>query len=141
MSRKGNGWGNKRSAVSRAVRRESETRHNAPTESGFNRFGNERVPGGQPGSQADMKATSFECIEGFYNRKRPLRTWAICLLHRSWRSGSALRIRKNRSHDPTLWKTKQRKPQVRPIHWLAALNLRAPPGRRRTQRTLISIRS
>ena len=37
---------------------------------GFNRFKNERVQGVQYTTQADMKAASFEYIEGFYNRKR-----------------------------------------------------------------------
>ena len=52
MSRKGNGW------------------DNAPTESGFNRFKNERVQGVSYASHADMRAASFEDIEVFYNRKR-----------------------------------------------------------------------
>jgi len=43
---------------------------NAPTESGFNRFKNERVHGVQYTTHADMKAASFESIEVFYNRKR-----------------------------------------------------------------------
>ena len=52
MSRKGNCW------------------DNAPTESWFNSFKNERVHGNRFGSHADMKAASFEYIEVFYNRKR-----------------------------------------------------------------------
>lgn len=52
MSRKGNGW------------------DNAPTESGFNSFKNEWVHGIRYATHADMKATSFEYIEVFYNRKR-----------------------------------------------------------------------
>ena len=52
MSRKGNGW------------------DNSPTESGFNRFKNERVHGVRHASHAAMKATRFEYIEVFYNRKR-----------------------------------------------------------------------
>lgn len=51
MSRKGNCW------------------DNAPTESWFNSFKNERVHG-MCYTHADMKATSFEYIEVFYNRKR-----------------------------------------------------------------------
>lgn len=52
MSRKGNCW------------------DNAPTESWFNSFKNERVHGVPYASHADMKAASFEYIEVFYNRKR-----------------------------------------------------------------------
>ncbi len=52
MSRKGNCW------------------DNAPTESGFNSFKNEWVHGIRYATHADMKATSFEYIEVFYNRKR-----------------------------------------------------------------------
>ncbi len=52
MSRKGNCW------------------DNAPTESGFNSFKNERVHGVRYATHADMKAASFEYIEVFYNRKR-----------------------------------------------------------------------
>ncbi|MGB4911539.1 MAG: IS3 family transposase, partial [Candidatus Dechloromonas phosphoritropha] len=43
---------------------------NAPTESWFNSFKNEWVHGIRYASHADMKATSFEYIEVFYNRKR-----------------------------------------------------------------------
>mgnify|MGYP000849044160 CR=1 FL=1 len=70
MRRQGNGRENKRSAVSRAVRREGEARHNAPTGSGFNRFKNERAHGVRYTTHADMKAASFEYIEVFYNRTR-----------------------------------------------------------------------
>lgn len=52
MSRKGNCW------------------DNAPTESWFNSFKNERYHGLRYASHADMKAASFEYIEVFYNRKR-----------------------------------------------------------------------
>ena len=52
MSRKGNCW------------------DNAPTESWFNSFKNERVHGLRYASHAEMKAASFEYIEVFYNRKR-----------------------------------------------------------------------
>ena len=52
MSRKGNCW------------------DNAPTESWFNSFKNERVHGIRYATHADMKAASFEYIEVFYNRKR-----------------------------------------------------------------------
>ena len=43
---------------------------NAPTESGFNRFKNERVQGVRYATHDDMKAATFEVIEMFYNRKR-----------------------------------------------------------------------
>ena len=43
----------------------------APTESGFNRFKNERVLGIRYATQYEMKAVSFEYIEVFYNPKRP----------------------------------------------------------------------
>ena len=52
MSRKGNCW------------------DNAPTESWFNSFKNERVHGMTFATHAEMKATSFEYIEVFYNRQR-----------------------------------------------------------------------
>jgi transposase InsO family protein len=52
MSRKGNCW------------------DNAPTESWFNSFKNERIHGIQYATHAEMKAASFEYIEVFYNRKR-----------------------------------------------------------------------
>ena len=52
MSRKGNCW------------------DNAPTESWFNSFKNERYHGVRYATHADMKAATFEYIEVFYNRKR-----------------------------------------------------------------------
>jgi len=52
MSRKGNCW------------------DNAPTESWFNRFKNERVHGVRYATHAQIKAAAFEYIEVFYNRKR-----------------------------------------------------------------------
>ena len=52
MSRKGNCW------------------DNAPTESWFNSFKNERVHGIQYTTHAEMKSTAFEYIDIFYNRKR-----------------------------------------------------------------------
>jgi transposase InsO family protein len=52
MSRKGNCW------------------DNAPTESWFNSFKNERVHGVRFATRAEMKAEAFEYIEAFYNRKR-----------------------------------------------------------------------
>jgi transposase InsO family protein len=52
MSRKGNCW------------------DNAPTESWFNSFKNERVHGERFATRAEMSAASFEYIETFYNRKR-----------------------------------------------------------------------
>lgn len=69
MSRKGN-WENKRSAVSRAVRREGEARHHAPTESWFGSFKNERVYGERFEARDEVIALTFEYIEVFYNRKR-----------------------------------------------------------------------
>ncbi len=52
MSRKGNCW------------------DNAPTESWFNSFKNERIHGTRFTSHRQMEAESFEYIEVFYNRKR-----------------------------------------------------------------------
>ena len=52
MSRKGNCW------------------DNAPTESWFNSFKNERVLGVRYATHAEIKAAAFEYIEVFYNRKR-----------------------------------------------------------------------
>jgi transposase InsO family protein len=52
MSRKGNCW------------------DNAPTESGFNSFKNERVHGVRYTTHTEISAVAFEYIEVFYNRKR-----------------------------------------------------------------------
>lgn len=52
MSRKGNRW------------------DNAPTESGFNRYKNERALGERFATRDAMTATAFAYIEVFYNRKR-----------------------------------------------------------------------
>ena len=52
MSRKGNCW------------------DNAPTESWFNSFKNERAHGVRYETHANIKAVAFEYIEVFYNRKR-----------------------------------------------------------------------
>jgi transposase InsO family protein len=52
MSRKGNCW------------------DNAPTESWFNSFKNERIHGVRYATHAAMKAASVEYIEAFYNQKR-----------------------------------------------------------------------
>ena len=52
MSRKGNCW------------------DNAPTETWFNSFKNERVHGPRYATHAAMMAASFEYIEVFYNRTR-----------------------------------------------------------------------
>ncbi len=52
MSRKGNCW------------------DNAPTESWFNSFKNERVHGLRYATRSEMTAMTFEYIEVFYNRKR-----------------------------------------------------------------------
>lgn len=52
MSRKGNCW------------------DNAPTESWFNSFKNERIHGVRYKTHAQMKAASFDYIEAFYNRQR-----------------------------------------------------------------------
>ena len=49
---------------------ERECWDNAPTESWFNSFKNEWVHGIRYATHAKMKATSFEYIEVFYNRKR-----------------------------------------------------------------------
>jgi transposase InsO family protein len=52
MSRKGNCW------------------DNAPTESWFGRFKNERIHGESTENQQTMRGRVFEYIEVFYNRKR-----------------------------------------------------------------------
>ncbi|MRW92339.1 IS3 family transposase [Duganella sp. FT80W] len=46
----------------------------SPTESWFNSFKNERYHGVRYATQAEMKATSFEYIEVFNNRKRQYST-------------------------------------------------------------------
>ncbi len=60
MSRKGSCW------------------DNAPTESGFNSFKNERVHGIRYATHDDMKAVAFEYIEVFYNRKRQHSSLGYC---------------------------------------------------------------
>ena len=52
MSRKGNCW------------------DNAPTESWFNSFKNERIYGNRYATRAEITAETFDYIEVFYNRKR-----------------------------------------------------------------------
>jgi putative transposase len=53
-----------------SMSRKGNCRDNAPTESWFNSFKNERVHGVRHASHAAMTATSFEYIEVFYNWKR-----------------------------------------------------------------------
>ena len=77
MSRKGNGG------------------DNAPTESGFNSFKNERVQGVRYATHAQIKATAFEYIEVFYKRKRQHSTLATGRLFSFWRTRSKRSIRKN----------------------------------------------
>ena len=69
MSRKGNCW------------------DNVPTESGFNRFKNERVQGIRCAMHDKMKAAAFEYIEVFYNRNRQHSTFGFqspLQFHDSW---------------------------------------------------------
>lgn len=47
-------------------------RDNAPTESGFISFGNERMQDVRHATHAQIKATAFEWIEVFCNGKRQL---------------------------------------------------------------------
>lgn len=61
MSRKGNCW-------------ESEHCSDAPAESWFNSFKNERCHGLRYATHAEMRAASFEYIEVFYNRIRQYST-------------------------------------------------------------------
>lgn len=70
MSRKGDFWENKRSAVSRPARGEGEARHNAPTESFFNSLKNERARDTTYATRAEAMAGLFEYIEVFYNQSR-----------------------------------------------------------------------
>ena len=78
MSRKGNCW------------------DNAPTESWFNSFKNERVHGVKYTTLAEMKTASFEYIEVFYNRQRQHSTLGYCspvaFLER-WRSSQEMNQR------------------------------------------------
>ena len=81
---------------------------NAPTESWFNSFKNERVHGVRHASHAALKATSFEYIEVFYNRKPAFESGlcVACSVHGrvAQQAGSG----KTGSMNPTLWKTKNR---------------------------------
>lgn len=70
MSRKGNCWENKRSAVSRAVRREGEARHNAPMESCWGSLKTELVHHRRFATREQAKREITEYIEIFYNRIR-----------------------------------------------------------------------
>ena len=53
-----------------SMSRKGQCWYNAPTESWFNSFKNERVFGERFATRDAMKATAFEYIEVFYNRKR-----------------------------------------------------------------------
>ena len=53
-----------------SMRRKGNCWDNAPAEIGFNSFKNERVFGERFSTREAMKATAFEYIEVFYNRKR-----------------------------------------------------------------------
>ena len=53
-----------------SIRRKGNCWDNAPTESWFNSFKNERVHGIRYATHAEIKAVAFEYIEVFYNRKR-----------------------------------------------------------------------
>ncbi len=69
MSRKGNRWENEVSVKANA-RSALCRNYNAPTESWFNSFKNERVHGLRYETREEMKAMSFDYIEVRYNRKR-----------------------------------------------------------------------
>lgn len=56
--------------MARSMSRKGDCWDNAPTESWFGSFKNERVHGERFETRAEMKATAFEYIEVFYNRKR-----------------------------------------------------------------------
>ena len=87
MSRKGNCW------------------DNAPTESWFNSFKNERVHGVRYATHNGMKAAGFEYIEVFYDRKRQHSTLG-------YRSPAQWISEQNQeetgSMESTLWQTKNR---------------------------------
>lgn len=68
---------------------------NAPRESWFNRFKNERVHGIRYATHANMRAVSFVYIKVFYNRKRQHLTLGYKSQCSSWNTGSAGSIRKN----------------------------------------------
>lgn len=82
-----------------SMRRKGNCWDNAPTESCFNSFKNERVPGIRYSTHAAIKATAFECIELFYNRKRPHSTRGYGRLFSFWNTGSGRGIRKNGEHE------------------------------------------
>jgi putative transposase len=77
MSRKGNCW------------------DNAPTESWFNSFKNERVHGLRYATHAEIKAAAFEYIEVFYNRKRQHSTLGYKSPTQFLELGSAGNMREN----------------------------------------------
>jgi len=92
MSRKGNCW------------------DNAPTESWFNSFKNERVHGIRYATHADMKAASFEYIEVFYKPQAAafdprLQIADSVPRELDQRAASG----KTGSMKPTLWQTKNRR--------------------------------
>jgi len=69
MSRKGDCWENGVSVKANA-RSALCRNYNAPTESWFGSFKNERVYGERCETREEMKAMAFEYIEVFYNRRR-----------------------------------------------------------------------
>ena len=67
--RKNPSWSTHR-AITSLISRKGDCWDNAPTESGFNSFKNERVHGVRYASHDDRRDTAFESIEVFYNRTR-----------------------------------------------------------------------
>lgn len=61
-----------------SMSRKGQCWDNAPTESWFNSFKNERYHGYRYATHAQMKAASFEYIEVFYNRTRQHSTLGYC---------------------------------------------------------------
>jgi putative transposase len=90
MSRKGNCW------------------DNAPTESWFNSFKNERVHGIRYATHAEIKAPASSTSRSSTTGNGSIRPSATSRLFSSWRTGSESSIRKTGSMKPTLWQTKNR---------------------------------
>jgi hypothetical protein len=82
----------------------------SPTESWFNSFKNERVHGIRYATHAKIKATAFEYIKVFYNRKRQHSTLGYrspVQFQENWISERAA-SGKTGSVKFTLWQTKNR---------------------------------
>jgi putative transposase len=81
MSRKGNCW------------------DNAPTESWFNSFKNERYHGRRYATHADMRAASFDILKSFIIEPASIRRLATVRQSSIWIAGKTNKIKKNWLHE------------------------------------------